>query len=280
MPLYMDRHYSEGITEKTIARAHAKDLKVQEKHGVKFMTYWFDEARCTAFCLIDAPNKESIQAAHDEAHGMVPHEIIDVDPTVISAFLGRLSDPIPVSDNDKPTIIGAAFRAIMFTDLLDSTKMSTIHGDSKALHLLHINNAMTRNALRKHCGSEVKHTGDGIMASFVSVSNAVDCALDIQNAFKEHNKVNGDESLYLRIGLSAGEPIEEGGDLFGTAVQQAARLCNYAEAENILVTQVIKDLYQGKPQPFTSLGDIEFKGFDEKTRVFQLEQSSTDPVGS
>lgn len=270
----MDRHYSEDITEKTIALAHAKDLKIQAKYGVKFMTYWFDEARCTAFCLIDAPDKEAIQAAHDEAHGMVPHEIIDVDPAVISSFLGRLSDPVPASAGETPTIIGAAFRVIMFTDLLDSTKMNTDKGDVKGLHLLHINNAFTRNALRKHSGREVKHTGDGIMASFTSVSCGVDCAIEIQGNFNQHNKNNPAESLYLRIGLSAGEPIEEGGDLFGTAVQQAARLCNHAKPEHILVTRIVRDLYQGKPLPFADLGDIEFKGFDESIRVYQLDQTS------
>lgn len=271
MPLYMDRHYSEEITAATIADAHEKDLQIQAKHGIKFMTYWFDEARCTAFCLIDAPNKEAIQAAHDEAHGMVPHEIIDVDESVVSAFLGRLSDPVPSKTNENPSIIGTAFRAIMFTDLVESTKMNTEYGDSKALHLLHINNALTRNALRKHKGSEVKHTGDGIMASFTSVSNAIDCAINIQHSFSEHNKNEPVNTLYLRIGLSAGEPIEEGGDLFGSSVQQAARLCNYAEPENILVTQVVRDLYRNKPIKFSDLGDIEFKGFDEKTHVFKIE---------
>ena len=271
MPLYMDRHYSEEITEKTIALAHEKDLQVQAKYGVKFLTYWFDEARCTAFCLIDAPNKDAIQAAHDEAHGMVPHEIIDVDESVVSAFLGRLSDPVQSSTDEKPSIIGTAFRAIMFTDLLESTKMNTDHGDSKALHLLHVNNALTRNSLRKHRGSEVKHTGDGIMASFASVTNAIECAIDIQESFSKHNTSNPHETLYLRIGLSAGEPIEEGGDLFGTSVQQAARLCNYAEPETILVTQVVRDLYKDKPLSFSDLGDIAFKGFDEKTRVFQID---------
>jgi class 3 adenylate cyclase len=267
----MDRHYSQEITETTIAIAHQRDLAVQEKHGLKFLTYWFDEARCTAFCLIDAPNKEAIQAAHDEAHGMVPHEIIDVDESVVSAFLGRLSDPVQAKTNDTPPIIGTAFRVIMFTDLLDSTKMNADHGDSIALHLLHINNALTRNSLRSHCGSEVKHTGDGIMASFTSVGNAIECAIDIQESFSKHNLNNPNEALYLRIGLSAGEPIEEAGDLFGTAVQQAARLCNHAEPETILVTQVVRDLYKDKPLSFSDLGDISFKGFDEKTRVFQID---------
>jgi Nickel responsive protein SCO4226-like len=79
----------------TIANAHEKDLAVQRKYGVNFLTYWFDEARSTAFCLVEAPTKEAIRMAHDEAHGAVPNEIIEVDPTVVEAFLGRVKDPLP-----------------------------------------------------------------------------------------------------------------------------------------------------------------------------------------
>ncbi|HEY5811148.1 MAG TPA: DUF4242 domain-containing protein, partial [Terrimicrobiaceae bacterium] len=90
MPIYMDRHFIEGATHQTLANAHQKDLATQGKYGVRFMTYWFDEVRSTAFCLVDAPNKEAIQKAHDEAHGNVPSEIIEVDPMVVEAFLGRV----------------------------------------------------------------------------------------------------------------------------------------------------------------------------------------------
>ena len=86
MPIYMDRHFIEGATQHSIANAHERDLKIQHKHGVQFITYWFDDARCTAFCLVDAPNKEVIQITHDEAHGSVPHEIIEVDPMIVEAF--------------------------------------------------------------------------------------------------------------------------------------------------------------------------------------------------
>jgi Nickel responsive protein SCO4226-like len=95
MPIYMDRHYIEGATRHTLANAHEKDLAVQRKYGVNFLTYWFDEARSTAFCLVEAPTKEAIRKAHDEAHGAVPNEIIEVDPTVVEAFLGRVKDPLP-----------------------------------------------------------------------------------------------------------------------------------------------------------------------------------------
>src|SRR6476646_1199690 len=87
MPVYMDRHYVEGATRHAVADAHQKDLALQDKYDVKFLTYWFDEMRCTAFCLIEAPNRDTIERAHDEAHGLVPNEIIEVDPAVVDAFL-------------------------------------------------------------------------------------------------------------------------------------------------------------------------------------------------
>ena len=95
MPIFMDRHFIEGASHRAIADAHEKDLIHQGKYGVKFLTYWFDEERSTAFCLVDAPDKESIQTAHNEAHGDIPHEIIEVDPGVVQAFLGRIDDPAP-----------------------------------------------------------------------------------------------------------------------------------------------------------------------------------------
>ncbi len=273
MPLYMDRHYVEGATKSAVARAHDLDLAVQDKYHVKFLTYWFDDARCTAFCLIDSPNKETLQQAHNEAHGLVPNEILEVDPTIVEAFLGRVKDPTPVDlspDTAGEVPIDSAFRAIMFTDLKDSTLMTTLFGDTKALHLLHIHNALTRNALRDHRGHEVKHTGDGIMASFASVPDAVECAIAIQQAFAAHNRANPDATIYLRIGLSAGEPIEEYGDLFGNAVQLAARICAYAEPGRILAAQVVKDQCQSKILPFSAVGEVTPRGFDQAIRVYEV----------
>ena len=270
MPIYMDRHFVEGVKKHSIADAHQKDLEVQDRHDVNFLTYWVDEARSTVFCLIDAPNKEAIQNAHNEAHGLVPHEIIEVDPSIVEAFLGRMKDPAPIrKSNELP--IDSAFRAIMFTDLKDSTLMTTTMGDTKALHLLHIHNGITRNALREHHGSEVKHTGDGIMASFTSVPDSVRCAISIQSNFDLHNKTNPDEVLYLRIGLSAGEPIEEHGDFFGKSVQLAARLCSHAEPCQILVTDVVWDLSQGCGLSFFDAEKITPKGFNETFQVFGVD---------
>ncbi len=272
MPVYMDRHYVEGATRHAVADAHQKDLALQDKYNLKFLTYWFDEMRCTAFCLIEAPNRDTIERAHDEAHGLVPNEIIQVDPAVVDALLGRIKDPPATSpEKSEGTRVDPGFRAIMFTDLKDSTRMTTLYGDAKALHLLHVHNALTRNSLNAHRGREIKHTGDGIMASFASVPDAVECAIAIQKAFAAYNQEHAEAPLYLRIGMSAGEPIEEHGDLFGKAVQLAARLCAHAEPSRILIDQVVLDQWSGKQLPFADLGEVTPKGFVYAVRVYEVQ---------
>ena len=274
MPVYMDRHYIEGATRHAIAGAHQKDLSLQDRYGVKFLTYWFDEMRSTAFCLVEAPDRQTIERAHKEAHGSVPNEILEVDTSVVEAFLGRIKDP-PAPSTDSAETIDSGFRAIMFTDLKDSTLMTTLYGDAKALHLLHVHNALTRNSLSANRGREIKHTGDGIMASFASVQDGVECAIAIQKAFAAYNRENPETPLYLRIGLSAGEPIEEHGDLFGKAVQTAARLCAHAEPGRILVDQTVSDQLSQRRFLLSDLEEITLKGFDHAIKVYAVHWTQT-----
>ena len=266
MPIYMDRHDTEGLTAREVADAHQKDLEIQDKHGCKAITYWVDEARGTVFCLIEAKQKQSVKNMHREAHGDVPNNIIEVAPETVNAFLGRIEDPQPAkpttSTGDIP-IIESAFRIIMFTDMEGSTTITTRLGDEKSMELLRTHDAIIRNAIKIHGGSEVKHTGDGFMISFSSVSHAVECAISIQRDINSYNKKDPVTPLHLRIGLSAGEPVTEGGDLFGSTVQLAARICDHAKPEQILVTSVVQKLCMGKKLPFSDLGETTLRGFDE-----------------
>jgi class 3 adenylate cyclase len=175
------------------------------------------------------------------------------------------ADPLPLEK-----AIDAAFRAIMFTDLKDSTLMTATLGDARALHLLHVSNVLTRKAMRTYGGREVKHTGDGIMASFPSVPDAVTCAVSVQEAVADHNRQTPNDEVILRIGLHAGEPIEEHGDLFGNAVQLAARLCTFARPSEILVSETIRAMSSELKVPFEDLGRVELKGFENSVRVFSI----------
>ena len=79
MPLFMDIHqHVPGLTAEAVAGAHAKDLETQEKYGVKYLKYWFDEGTGKVFCLVEAPNKEAAATVHREAHGLLADEIIEV----------------------------------------------------------------------------------------------------------------------------------------------------------------------------------------------------------
>jgi hypothetical protein len=79
MPLYLDIHKKiDGLTQDAVAEAHRKDLQVQQKYGVNYLKYWYDEGTCKVFCLVEAPTKEAAAAVHREAHGLVADEIIEV----------------------------------------------------------------------------------------------------------------------------------------------------------------------------------------------------------
>jgi hypothetical protein len=200
VPIFLDRHDLRGLTAADIAEAHRKDLEVQERYGVRFLTYWFDEARGTGFCLIDAPDIKTAMRVHDEAHGDVAKDVIEVDLSAVEAFLGRVSDPTP-SGLEARVAFDAALRAIMFTDIVDSTGMTARLGDARAVEMVRAHDAMVRRALKDKRGREVKHTGDGIMASFDETNAAVGCARAIQQAFDAFNRKRRSQATALRAGV-------------------------------------------------------------------------------
>jgi class 3 adenylate cyclase len=269
MPVYMDRH--EGVTEtpQETAEAHLKDIRAQAKYGVKYLTYWIDERTARAFCLVDAPSKEAAEAVHREAHDAVANEIIEVDRPVVEDFMGSIAET-PAAIDPSTTDIVPGLRTILFTDMEGSTAITQRLGDAKAMELLRTHNALIRDALNAHSGREVKHTGDGIMASFVSASGAVECAIAIQKAFTSHNEQNSDTPIRVRIGLTAGEPVLENQDLFGAAVQLARRICDCAEPSEILVANVMRELCIGKGFLFTDRGLAVLKGFEDPVRVHEV----------
>ena len=93
MPIFMDRHDMVEQSAEETARLHIQDLKIQDQYGVRFLTYWYDAERHTTFCLVDAPDKETADKVHAEAHGYVANEMIEVELSAVEAFLGRVQDP-------------------------------------------------------------------------------------------------------------------------------------------------------------------------------------------
>jgi class 3 adenylate cyclase len=184
-----------------------------------------------------------------------------------------LTEPASVQTATPPE--AAAFRTILFTDVEGSTALTDRLGDARARELLREHERITRKALKEHDGSEVKTLGDGFMASFTSTSRALDCAIALQSAFADHND-SADEPIMVRVGLNAGEPISEDEDLFGTAVNEAARITSTAEGGEILVANVVRELTKGKDFLFNDRGETSLRGFEDPVRLFEVRWTESD----
>jgi class 3 adenylate cyclase len=145
-------------------------------------------------------------------------------------------------------------------------------GDTKGRDVLRKHDRITRETLKAHGGAEVKTMGDGFMASFGSVTSAVECAIALQRAIAAvalPSPLDG-EGLGVRCGLNAGEPIEEDGDLFGATVILASRIAAKADAGEILVPDTVRGLLSGKGFVFGDRGEFVPKGFDEGVRLWDV----------
>jgi class 3 adenylate cyclase len=225
---------------------------------------WIDvreEARQLAACL---PNAE-LRTVRGETLVFDFYDEEDLVVTLVNEFLGGgLSDQTPTGA--RQTTIPGGLRTVLFTDLVGHTEMMSRLGDERGRAVLREHEGITRNVLKQHGGTEVKTMGDGFMASFGSVTKAIECAIALQRAFADREG----EPLNVRVGLNAGEPIEEDGDLFGATVILASRIAAKAEGGEILVADTVRGLCSGKGFLFADRGEFVAKGFEEPVRVYEV----------
>jgi class 3 adenylate cyclase/pimeloyl-ACP methyl ester carboxylesterase len=188
----------------------------------------------------------------------------------VAGFLGEIEWPSAIGEPPE----GGDVHTILFSDVAGSTSLTQRLGDAKA-----------REVLRAHGGSEVKSMGDGFMASFTSATGALECAVAMQRAFADYNAGllrqaqdahTEPVEVRIRIGLNAGEPIAEEGDLFGTAVQMAARIAAHAEGGEILVANVVRELAAGKGFLFADRGETVLRGFEDPVRIYEVRWTDAD----
>ncbi len=165
--------------------------------------------------------------------------------------------------------VQGAFRTILFTDVEGSTAITDRLGDAKAREVLREHERIVRQALKAHGGAEVKTLGDGFMASFSSATRALECAIAVQRSFAAHNE-SAEEPILVRVGLNAGEPIEEDADLFGTAVNLAARIAARAQSGEVLASDVVRQLVAGKDFLFSDRGETALRGFEDPVRLYEV----------
>lgn len=225
----------------------------------------------------------SLGLARELAAGIPDARLVVVDGASLSPYIGDMETPLShiagflgaetsaIEGVHAAPAARTGFRTIMFTDIEGSTATTQQVGDAVAQEMVRTHNEIVRRALHKFDGAEVKHTGDGIMASFLSPAASLECAIAIQRWLAAHTTLNASHPKFaVRIGINAGEPVIEGGDLFGTAVQVASRICTRADPRQILVSDVVRQLVAGKGFLFADRGESELRGFEDPVRLFEV----------
>jgi class 3 adenylate cyclase/pimeloyl-ACP methyl ester carboxylesterase len=234
--------------------------------------------------------------------GVISHYAFGDQEAVLRVALPflRHGEPPTTSDAAASATEPGGVRTVLFSDIVGHTEMMRRMGDEKGREVLREHERITREALKAHGGTEVKTMGDGFMASFASAAGALGCAVALQRAFEERNAslpahpepVEGRaepqpsahastssaradrsvdaEPIRVRIGLNAGEPIAEDEDLFGAAVIRAARIAALAQAGEILVANVVREIAEGKGFLFSDRGEVVLRGFDDPVRLFEV----------
>ena len=239
MPIYMDAHMVPGVKARDVAEAHQHDLNLQEDFGCKCMTYWVDEERETIFCLMDAPDKDTVRNLHNKAHGLVPNKIIEVSSSIVQSFLGRIYDPeSALVENGMRIFADPSFRVLLFTKTEDIILLKNKLDAEAADELIARHNEIIRKNIQLHDGSEVENEKEGFVISFKCAADAMSCAVAIQKDITNKDKAE----LGLRMAINCGEPVQNSQQLFGDALQSASQLLQIAKPGEVIITASVKDL--------------------------------------
>lgn len=244
MPLYMDIHFVGKVSVENTREAHIQDLAVQEKYGVKYHQYWFNEEAGTVYCLMEAPDKESCAATHREANGFTACQITEVEGGMYDLFMGEnqnVDHGLVKHENGK---LDTGYRYILTLDIIAKTK-STAPIDFDQLKLPKKPKNMALQVISEFEGKEVRNGGfDSIIAVFKIPENALRCAHKIQHEFlnlrKEKNPDTDD--FAFNMGISVGQPLTEKEGFFVEAIRMSRRLCLVADENEIITPLLFEEL--------------------------------------
>jgi len=200
-------------------------------------------------------------------------------PELLRSVAEGLGQPVNAAQPLTPeTIIGSlsvgqteGTVTIMFTDMEGSTNLLSTRGFTESHEIMKAYESIIDEKVAEHAGRRIKGLGDGLMVSFGSSRHGVECALEIQKAIAEYSRQNPERKIRIRIGLNTGEVVEEGGDIFGAAVNVAARVAGKAKGGEILVSDVVRALVGPLAEiKFDYKGAYKLKGFPDRWRIHKV----------
>ncbi len=206
MPIYMDYHIFDEVTIERVKQAHMVDKKTQEKYNVKYHQFWANEKAGTVFCLIEGPNAEACEQVHREAHGDVSCNIIEVEPGMVTLFMGK--DPYVehgiVYNSDGS--IDSGFRYVLVLDIVGKTNLLN-HDNILKFIMPEIQRSYALVLIQKFDGHVVKNlSDDSIIVVFKDVNAALECAVKLQIGFETRIE-KGEWDVEFRMGLGDGQPV-------------------------------------------------------------------------
>lgn len=157
-------------------------------------------------------------------------------------------------------------KVFMFTDIVTSTDLIGLIGDAAWENLLRWHDRALRDAISRHGGEEVRHTGDGFFAAFDDPRASTDCAVAIQRMLEQHRREHG-FAPWVRIGLHLAEATREGGDYSGQGVHAAARVGALANREEIVVSSELLERAGPLPYPVSEARSVDLKGISQPMQV-------------
>ena len=240
----MDLHIAPGVTAKDVADAHAKDLHIQNEFGCNCMTYWIDESRGSIFCLIEAPTAEAVSELHKKSHGLVPHNVVEVNKELVDNFLGRLIDPKPESlaENKLNAFSDSAFRILVSVHHKDNILLSHNLSKGYTSMLMTMLNQTIKNCSDKNKGSIVQYPAPFSLISFKTIIEALNFSKDLCNQLTEEQK----SVLDFKLGINAGEPLDKEGTLFSKTIKFFDEISCLDLKYRVVAAPIVKKMNQDK----------------------------------
>lgn len=242
------------ISATTILRRTVKLMGYKDEHADAFA------ARYHEYLLQDARYMTIFQAGRADMKKVLDGE--EGGPS-LEETLNAWNKPKAPEDNEREVVV-------LFTDIVGSTAMTHEKGNVGAQKIVRSHNKIVREALNRTSGQEIKHTGDGIMASYEEIPKAILGASEMQRLIVEHNAQHPDLPVRVKIGLAAGRVVAEDNDLFGVTVQMAARITDKAHEGQVLVSDVIHGMMKGSNLRFVKRGPYMMKGIDGPAYLYEV----------
>jgi AraC-like DNA-binding protein len=222
MDLHKADDYEAKPTIEDIKRNHIADLKTQARYGVRFIQYWINEEAGLVFCMMEAPDKEACIATHQEAHGGMPCNIIELKGGDYEVFMGETKvNKFDLTENIEGGL-DTGYRTILVAEII------SIRDDANRQKIF-------ADIVKKFNGRQAGHMKGRYKVVFNKSDQAIACARALQQEFfqQQHNETE------IRIGISSGVPVTDHENIFEAAFQTADCLCHFTKDGHISVSSQV-----------------------------------------